>query len=361
MKFTPGCKKFCPQRLYVWMDEQMRPSVAIAWINLRRKSQGLRRTGRRLPLKCWLFWNHWPLGLIIVGIPYALLSYRKPADLLQAEDRAWRRERNGQSSKTCVNIYYCIAKAEGCARTDRWQRLGRKLNKHDDDGWFGQPWRSWKFRCEKHGSQVMLERRAFIFWDGTATEPRTRRSYARRIDQQHLTPNQPIINSLAKRKKSLEEDLKKAFFTEPERVPICPVVSEHTDRVHLHDMRLLPNETRLNCSVKQADVCCLGKTGACRKIYAQSWRWRRIWRCHDKTMSPALREKTKYLRNFVLPDAWLMTATHSTVVNFSSTNGTVCYLAIKTLSYNRVHRFVRWCRATSPRFNDKERGREYAH
>ena len=34
-----------------------------------------------------------------------------------------------------------------------------------------------------------------------------------------------------------------------------------------------------------------------------------------------------------------MTATHSTVVNFSSTNGTVCYLAIKTLSYNRVHRF----------------------
>ena len=236
---------------------------------------------------------------------------QKPADLLQAEDRAWRRERNGQNSKTCVNIYYCIAKAEGCAfDTDRWQRLGRKIEQNTmmTDGSDNRDGRE-NLDCEKHGSQVMLEAPRLLFSETEQQQNHEHPEEATQggLTQQHLTPNQPIINSLAKRKKSLERKIwKKAFFTEPERVPIWFVVSEHTDRVHLHDMRLLPNETRLNCSVKQVDVFV-----AWEKL---TWFLEKYMRNHEgedefgdatsKTMSPALREKTKeVLRNFVLPDA----------------------------------------------------------
>ena len=198
--------------------------------------------------------------------------------------------------------------------TDRWQRLGRKIEQNTmmTDGSDNRAGRE-NLDCEKHGSQVMLEAPRLLFSETEQQQNHEHPEEATQggLTQQHLTPNQPIINSLAKRKKSLERKIwKKAFFTEPERVPIWFVVSEHTDRVHLcvcvHDMRLLPNETRLNCSVKQVDVFV-----AWEKL---TWFLEKYMRNHEgedefgdatsKTMSPALREKTKeVLRNFVLPDA----------------------------------------------------------
>ena len=141
---------------------------------------------------------------------------QKPADLLQAEDRAWRRERNGQSSKTCVNIYYCIAKAEGCAfDTDRWQRLGRKIEQNTmmTDGSDNRDGRE-NLDCEKHGSQVMLEAPRLLFSETEQQQNHEHPEEATQggLTQQHLTPNQPIINSLAKRKKSLERKIWKRHF-----------------------------------------------------------------------------------------------------------------------------------------------------
>lgn len=242
---------------------------------------------------------------------------QKPADLLQAEDRAWRRERNGKNSKTCVNIYYCIAKAEGCAfDTDRWQRLGRKIEQNTmmTDGSDDRDGRE-NLDCDQHGSQVMLEAPQILFSETEQQQsklPETEGTQAdgmSKVQTQTPAPRKSIVNSVAKRKKSLETKIrKKSFFTEPERVPIWFVVSEHTDRVHLHDMRLLPNETRLNCSVKQVDVFV-----AWDKLTKFIESYRRDHDDHDeneekditcKNMSPALRKKTReLLRNFVLPDA----------------------------------------------------------
>ena len=239
---------------------------------------------------------------------------QKPADLLQAEDRAWRRERNGKNSKTCVNIYYCIAKAEGCAfDTDRWQRLGRKIEQNTmmTDGSDDRDGRE-NLDCDEHGSQVMLEAPQVLF---SETEQQQQHEHleteATQVcgltqTQTHPTPNESGIKSLVKRKRSLETKIrKKSFFTEPERVPIWFVVSEHTDRVHLHDMRLLPNETRLNCSVKQVDVfVAWDKLTKFLERYRRGQEEDEVRDVTCKTMSPALREKTReLLRNFVLPDA----------------------------------------------------------
>ncbi|CAL6287195.1 unnamed protein product [Bathycoccus prasinos] len=239
---------------------------------------------------------------------------QKPADLLQAEDRAWRRERNGKNSKTCVNIYYCIAKAEGCAfDTDRWQRLGRKIEQNTmmTDGSDDRDGRE-NLDCDEHGSQVMLEAPQVLF---SETEQQQQHEHleteATQVcgltqTQTHPTPHESGIKSLVKRKRSLETKIrKKSFFTEPERVPIWFVVSEHTDRVHLHDMRLLPNETRLNCSVKQVDVfVAWDKLTKFLERYRRGQEEDEVRDVTCKTMSPALREKTReLLRNFVLPDA----------------------------------------------------------
>lgn len=276
---------------------------------------------------------------IAVGIDLSCASIvcffelpQKPGDLLQAEDRAWRRERNGKNTKTCVNIYYCVAKADGCPFDDnRWQRLALQIEKNTmmTDGEEERDGRE-NLNVDKTGSISLLEAPAILFNEDTEKQTQHNPNDETQTLTQATASTQktPFTQSAPKKPlgSSEKRKLKASFFTEPERVPIWFVVSEHTDRVHLHDMRLLPNETRLNCSVKQVDVLVAWEklTKFLERHYRSSSSSPSLNdgnikeeenvivdnnkndenEINVKTMSVALREKTKeILSNFVLPDA----------------------------------------------------------